>query len=109
MLFKQVLKLGTLILLGAYVSTNSGNASQVGSASPTMTPHEYEFEYQESYNGIVLTMKDDMIAQLKNTMLSAVLDQEFMQKLLSNYWSIKPSESSIERKETMKEFTQHTS
>ena len=48
----------------------------------------YEFEYQTSYNGLVLTMKDDLIEQLKNTMLSAVLDQEFMQSLLSNYWSI---------------------
>lgn len=48
----------------------------------------YQFEYQTSYNGLVLTMKDDLIEQLKNTMLSAVLDQEFMQSLLSNYWSI---------------------
>jgi len=57
-------------------------------------------------------MKDDLIAQLKNTMLSAVLDQEFMQNLLSNYWSITPpsaQNSNAEHQEITKEFNERTS
>lgn len=41
-------------------------------------------------------MKDELIAQLKNTMLSAVIDAELMQNLLSNYWSI-PVENNVEQ------------
>lgn len=54
-------------------------------------------------------MKDELISQLKNTMLTAVLDQEFMQKVLSNYWSITPTENNKDRKKELKEFTERTS
>ena len=54
-------------------------------------------------------MKDELIVQLKNTMLNSVLEQEFMQNVLSNYWSIAPKRASLEHKENMKEFNKHTS
>ena len=68
--------------------TNEIRNHEEKEANPRILPQQYTFEYQTSYNGLVVTMKDELIEQLKNTMLSAVLDQEFMQSLLSNYWSI---------------------
>ena len=59
-------------------------------AKPTL--QQQDFEYQTGYSGIILTMKDDLITQLKNNMIHIVLDQEFMQNVLFNYWSLKPTE-----------------
>ena len=85
MLFKKLLILATLFSARGQQLVEKVQAAQDATGR---TLDDYEFEYQTSYNGLVLTMKDELIEQLKNTMLSAVLDQEFMQSLLSNYWSI---------------------
>ena len=57
---KRILIFGTLFALnGQNVNVNS---KQIGNASQNIEGTGYEFEYQTSYNGIVLTMKDELIA-----------------------------------------------
>lgn len=86
MFFKSLFKFGCLFAVAARkeeidVSYTGHNAN----------PPAYNFQYQTSYSGIVLTMKDDLIGQLKNTMLSAVIEADLMQNLLSNYMTINPT------------------
>ena len=65
---------GTLFIISSQCSkAEFRNASEISKHGPN-SARVHNFEYQTSYNGVVLTMKDDLIAQLKNTMLSAVLD-----------------------------------
>ena len=90
MRLQQAIKLGTLILLGVQMPLIYGYETQqepIGNSNPA---YDYEFEYETSYNQVVLTMKDNLIAQLKKTMISAILDQEFIDELLENYWRINP-------------------
>ena len=90
MRLQQAIKLGTLILLGVqmpFIQANESQQEPIGNPNPS---YDYEFEYETSYNQVVLTMKDNLIAQLKNTMISAIMDQEFIDQLLENYWRINP-------------------
>ena len=56
MLNKCLKLLATVFILSGQCKSNSAHARHNTTAS------NYKFEYQTSYNGIVLTMKDELIA-----------------------------------------------